>query len=115
MNEREVKTLKKILTCINKIESYTVTVMSEEEFNHNSIVKDAVVFNLLQIGELSYKKLTDDFKNKYEYIPWRQIYGLRNRIVHDYDNVHVSIVYSTVKNELIELGKEIKQLLEVLD
>ena len=81
------------------------SVMSEDEFNRNSIVKDAVVFNLLQIGELSYKKLTDDFKKKYKNIPWRQVYGLRNRIVHDYDNVHLSIIYSTIKNELVELGK----------
>ena len=115
MYERDVKTLKKILTYINKIEGYMETVTSEDAFNINSIVKDAVVFNLLQIGELSYKKLTDDFKKKYKNVPWRQIYGLRNRIVHDYDNVHLSIVYSTVKIELIELRKQINQLLEVID
>ncbi len=33
------------------------TVMGEDAFNHNPLVEDAVVFNLLQIGELSYKKL----------------------------------------------------------
>ena len=97
MYERNVKTLKKILTYINKIESYMGGVISEDEFNHNSLVKDTVVFNLLQMRELSYKKLTGDFKKKYKNIPWKQIYGLGNRIVHDYDNVHLGIVYSTVK------------------
>ena len=43
MYERDVKTLKKILTNINKIEGYMETVTSEDEFNLNSIVKDAVV------------------------------------------------------------------------
>ena len=50
MYERDDKTLKKILTYINKIEGYMETVMSEDQFNRNSLVKDAIVFNLLQIG-----------------------------------------------------------------
>jgi len=112
MNERDKKTLRKILICMNKIEDYMKPIRNEDEFNRNSLIKDAVVFNLLQIGELSNKKLTDDFKNKHKSIPWKQIYGLRNRIVHDYDNVHLSIVYSTLNNELTELANEIQQLLK---
>lgn len=87
-------------------------VESLKDFDGNSLKKDAVVFNLLQIGELSNKKLTSDFKTAYDSIPWLHIYGLRNRIVHDYDNIHSEMVYQTVTNDLIDLGREIESLLE---
>ena len=52
-------------------------------------------FNILQIGELSRNALNDDFKDAHPEIPWRQMYGLRNRIVHDYEDVRLKIVWDT--------------------
>lgn len=112
MNTRNKKTLTKILNHINRIHDYMKDVNSLEDFDNNSLKKDAVVFNLLQIGELSNKKLTDNFKNKHNSISWLQIYGLRNRIVHDYDNIHSNIVYKVVTHDLKELAKEIEVLLD---
>jgi uncharacterized protein with HEPN domain len=112
MNERNKKTLTKILSHINKIQNYMKEVKSFNEFDRDSLKKDAVVFNLLQIGELSNKKLTDDFKKTHGSIPWIQIYGLSNRIVHDYDNIHSKLVYQTITHDLIELVSEIETLLE---
>lgn len=73
-----------------------------EELNDNEILLDSVMFRLIQISENS-KKLSEEYKANYSDIPWIAIYGLRNRIVHDYGNVDLSIVYSTVKNDLPEL------------
>ncbi len=86
-------------------------VKSLKDFDNDSLKKDAVVFNLLQIGELSNKKLTDDFKKTHNDIPWLQIYGLRNCIVHNYDNIHSILVYQTITLDLVELAKEIEILL----
>ena len=61
-----------------------------------------MLFRLIQISENS-KRLSDQFKNEYLQIPWMAVYGLRNRIVHDYGNVDLSIIYSTVKNDIPEL------------
>ena len=47
---------------------------------------EACVFNLSQLGELT-TKLDEDFKPENPQVAWAQIYGLRNRIVHDYDGV----------------------------
>lgn len=115
MNARDIKTLNKILFHINKVQSYRKNINSLNDFEQNSLVKDAIVFNLLQIGELSNKKLTDSFKKSHGTIPWLQIYGLRNRIVHDYDNIHASLVYQVITHELIELSKEIDNLLELIN
>lgn len=112
MNERNKKTLTKILFHINKIHNYMKEVKSFNEFDIDSLKKDAIVFNLIHISELSNKKLTNDFKKTHDSIPWMQIYGLRNRIVHDYDNIHSKLVYQIITHDLIELASDIEGLIE---
>ena len=53
---------------------------------------EATVFNLMQIGELAKESLGDDVKKEITTVPWQQIYGLRNRIVHGYSGVNMQIV-----------------------
>jgi uncharacterized protein with HEPN domain len=45
---------------------------------------EACVFNLMQIGELAKISLSDEVKDQIVTIPWKQLYGMRNRIVHGY-------------------------------
>ncbi len=73
-----------------------------EELNENEIILDSMLFRLIQISENS-KKLTDEIKAHYENVPWSAVYGLRNRIVHDYGNVDLNIVYSTLMEDIPEL------------
>lgn len=49
------------------------------------------------------KKLTDQYKQEHSDIPWNAMYGLRNRIVHDYGNVDLNVVFETLKNDIPEL------------
>ena len=71
---------------IDTIGSYCKGV-SYTDFINNSMLIEACVFNLSQIGEIS-SKVDRAFEEEYPEIPWRQIYGLRNRIVHDYEGVN---------------------------
>lgn len=57
---------------------------------------------MIQISENS-KKLSDEYKENNNNIPWNAMYGLRNRIVHDYGSVDLNIVYETLKNDIPEL------------
>ena len=66
----------------------------------------------MQIGELAKISLSDELKNGIDSIPWKQIYGLRNRIIHGYDGIDLTIVWDTVKEDLPILEKEIKSLVE---
>ena len=43
------------------------------------------------------------YKAEHSAIPWMAIYGLRNRIVHDYGNVDLDVIFSTLKNDIAEL------------
>ena len=73
-----------------------------EELGKNEILQDSMLFRMIQISENA-KKLTEEYKMEYAGIPWKAIYGLRNRIVHDYGNVDLEVVYETLKNDIPEL------------
>ena len=77
-----------------------------EELNANEILLDSMLFRMIQISENA-KRLSDEYKQKQGNVPWNALYGLRNRIVHDYGNVDLNVVYETLKND-------IPQLLEVI-
>ena len=70
-----------------------------EELNSNEILLDSMLFRMIQLSENA-KKLSDEYKEKRGYIPWNAMYGLRNRIVHDYGNVDLNIVFETLKNDI---------------
>ena len=76
--------------------------ISIEELNSNEILLDSMLFRMIQVSENS-KKLSDKYKSDRNDIPWEAMYGLRNRIVHDYGNVDLNIVYETLINDIPEL------------
>ena len=90
--------LQRILTDLYFIESNTRNITSEE-LGVNEILLDSMMFRLIQISENS-KKLSDEFKSTRQDIPWTAIYGLRNRIVHDYGHVDLSIIFRTIKEDI---------------
>lgn len=75
---------------------------------------EATVFNLMQIGELAKIALSDDARAQITTIPWTQIYGMRNRIVHGYSGINLAIVWDTVKIDLPILHDELSNLLQTM-
>ena len=73
-----------------------------EELNANEVLLDSMLFRMIQLSENA-KKLSDEYKVMHGNIPWSAMYGLRNRIVHDYGNVDLKVVYETLKNDIPEL------------
>ena len=80
-----------------------------EELGSNEILLDSMMFRMIQISENA-GNLTDGYKKEHAAIPWHALYGLRNRIVHDYGNVDLGIVYSTLKKDIPELLDMIRVL-----
>ena len=73
-----------------------------EELNANEVLLDSMMFRMIQISENA-KRLSVDYKMAHGKIPWSALSGLRNRIVHDYGNVELNIVYETLKKDIPEL------------
>lgn len=77
-----------------------------EELSKNEILLDSMLFRMIQISENT-KWLTEEYKLSRPSVPWYAISGLRNRIVHDYGNVDLNVVYDTLKKDVPELLKMI--------
>lgn len=73
-----------------------------EELDKNEVLLDSMLFRMIQISENA-RKLSDEYKEHNSNVPWSALYGLRNRIVHDYGNVDLNIVFETLKNDIPKL------------
>lgn len=98
--------MKKILTDLDFImvhmEGISLSALQQDE-----LLLDSMLFRLIQIQENA-RNLTDAYKMAHASIPWTDIAGLRNRIVHDYGNVDLEVVYDTLTNDIPWLRREIK-------
>ena len=79
-----------------------ISSLNLNDFNINEDMKEVICFNLFQIGELA-KGLSDEFVKKHNKIPWKQIIGMRHRIVHGYDTIDLEIVWNTAIDSIPEL------------
>ncbi len=93
--------LDKILVDLRFVMTHTKG-MPPEEFDDNEVLQDSVMFRLIQISE-NCDKLTQDFKDSHPEITWRALKGMRNRIVHNYGGVDLSIVYETVTVDIPDI------------
>ena len=66
-----------------------------------------MMFNLVQIFK-NFKRISDNYKLKRINVPWKDMIGLRNRIVHDYGRVVLDVVCYTLKNDIPELVNVLK-------
>jgi len=98
-----------ILEAIEKIETY-IEGYSYAEFQNDMKTKDAVVRNLEIIGEAA-AQIPPEIRENYSEIPWSQIVGLRNRLVHGYFVVDYEIVWEIITRELPELKAKIGEML----
>ena len=101
-----------ILDSISHIDQYTRGV-EKEEFLSNFIIQDAVVRNLEIIGEAC-KYISPEVKENFPDIPWRDINGMRNKLVHEYFRVDPEIVWNVVQFDLEDLKKYANQILNYL-
>lgn len=76
--------------------------LSKEDLESNEVLLDSILFRFIQISE-EIKKLTSEFKSKYHTVPWRNIIGLRNRIVHEYGKIDLKIIYSVITIDIYEI------------
>ncbi|MBQ9567819.1 MAG: DUF86 domain-containing protein [Lachnospiraceae bacterium] len=111
MENKDKEVLLKILRHAEHAIEYASKHEDCGKFQSDDMCVEATVFNLMQIGELAKVSLSDELKSSIKSIPWNQIYGLRNRIVHGYEGVNFTIVWDTIKDDLPELVKEIRSIL----
>ncbi len=110
MKNNEYQCIRKMIDYINRAEKYTENI-NFEEFSEDTMIIDATVFAISQIGELV-KNLDKDFQNKYNNIKWHILKGLRNRIIHDYEGINLELIWSIAKKDIIQLRYDLQQILD---
>jgi len=80
------------------------------DFLGDEKTKDAVIRNFEIIGEAA-ARLDTDFKDSHKEVPWSQLKGYRNRLIHEYFGVDYEIVFEIIQNDLPTLSKQLQNLL----
>lgn len=98
-----------MLDCIRKIETHAGS-MSYEGFLQSEWDQDGVFRNLEIIGEAA-NKIDERFASENPEIPWKDIVGMRNKLVHDYFGLDLEKVWNTVQDDLPVLKEKLTKLL----
>ncbi len=101
--------LNDILEAISMIGEYTRGV-TKSDFSRDRKCQDAVIRRFEIIGEAS-KNIPNSFRQKHPGVPWRDMAGLRDVLVHEYFGVDASRVWGVVEDDLPKLRKQIADIL----
>ncbi len=110
---RNQNIIQKIIKHVDTVTKYTSHI-TYDEFIINSMMVEACVFNLSQIGELV-NRLDVEYMNMYPSIPWFKIRGLRNRIVHDYEGINFKLIWEIIDEDIKTLRNMLLKLNELSD
>lgn len=109
-SEKSRQILRKIITHIDHTLEYCQG-QTFDSFMENRMLQEACIFNILQVGELSKLGLDEGFTQQYPNIAWNQMYGMRNRLVHDYEGVRLRIVWETISLDFLPLKASLESIL----
>ncbi len=109
MRPRDASYLLDIVNAAKSAQGFVVG-MTQEEFNTDEKTQAAVERKLEIIGEAT-KRLSDEFRAEHREVPWQRIAGMRDVIIHDYDDVDLKQVWSVATVFLAELVEVIEPLI----
>ena len=110
MNKDDIIFLKHMLDAIELIENY-LRGKDFSEFENNRMLQDAVIREIEIIGEAT-KNLSSGFRAKYSEIPWRQIAGMRDKLIHGYFGVDLVAVWGTATEDIPALEVKLREILK---
>ena len=102
--------LNHIKDAISRIEEY-VNGLTYNGFIEKYLIQDGVIRQIQVIGEAT-KKISDNTRQKYPSVPWKDIAGMRDKLIHDYFGIDLDAVWDTVEKDIPILKNEIEIILK---
>ena len=103
--------LSHILDSISQLEEYTEG-LTKEEFLARWFVQDGTIRQIEIVGE-AIKNVSETLKVRYPDIPWKEIAGMRDKLIHNYFGVDINAVWDAVKKDIPILNDEILKIMEI--
>jgi len=110
MSKEPIEYLRHILDECLFIKSVITTDITKDDLLRDETLKRAVVRSLEIIGEAT-KKIPADFKVRWNTINWKNMAGMRDRLIHDYMGINYSIVWDVARNKIPELIEQIQHVI----
>ncbi|MGD1698826.1 HepT-like ribonuclease domain-containing protein [Dapis sp. BLCC M229] len=101
--------LRDIMEAIARIERYAFE--SRKSFEGNELLQTWFLYNLQVIGEAS-RALSAEFREQHPEIPWTEIIGMRNILVHNYFEVDLDIVWFAIQRNVPQLKSQVEAILQ---
>lgn len=109
---RDRDRLEDILEAIERIQRYVDK--GRKAFNGDELVQTWILHHIQIIGEAS-RSLSEDIRTRHSNVPWAQIIGMRNILVHDYFGIDLEEVWLTAARNIPQLRRKIEEILETLN
>jgi uncharacterized protein with HEPN domain len=101
--------LQDMLEAAEKVASF-ISGMTEEQFLADEKTQYAVVRALEVIGEAA-KKVAPDVRQEHPQVPWREVVGMRDKLIHDYFGVNVAVVWRTATEDAPTIAVALREIL----
>ena len=108
MSKDDSAYIQHMLDAINVVEKY-LGPKDFEDFKRDQLVQDGVIRQITIIGEAA-KHISEATRRKHPKIPWQDVAGMRDKLIHAYFGVDLREVWLTAKNDLPKLRKELGKI-----
>jgi len=112
ISKKDVDYLNDIIHSIDLINNYMKDI-TKHDFYLNQEKQDAVVNRLMIIGEAA-KQLSKQFRNKYTNIPWKNMAGMRDILIHRYHGIDLEIVWEVIKVDIPKIEENLIKIYKSL-
>lgn len=111
MNDKDKRWAETIIDYCNRIDDYLSRFDDDKEiYMSDNLYKDACALVIIQMGEFA-NRFSDEFREEYDEIEWKQLIGLRNITAHNYENIVDDIIWEIIHDDVPEIREYLEKIL----